>query len=182
MLDRPALQDFAFGSAAPALQAQRLLALSLRLVPAQHLLGGRFVALMSGVPDDPAAQRLTRAARGLGMQVTQVAPPFAGQRIDALARILDQLYDAVDCVGMPAADVQQLARVCRVPVFDSLAGADRPLAALAMRCADGASSDSPQDQEQRHCRLVQVALLECLHGAQPHLAPPVRQSWLGAAG
>jgi len=98
-----------------------------------------------------------------------VAPPFEGQRIDALARILDQLYDAVDCTGMTHTEVQQLARACRVPVFDGLAGADNPLAVLASPAPD-ASPESIEVQELRHRRLVQAALLECLCGAETFAA------------
>lgn len=166
MPDRHASQDVALGSAPGDLQARRLLSLGARLVPAHHVLSGRFVALMCRVPADAAAQRLTRAAVDLGVQVTQVAPPFEGQRIDALARILDQLYDAVDCVGMSAAEVQQLARLCRVPVFDSLAGADRPLAVLAEALPADASVGLPEDPELRHYRLVQAALVECFSGEE----------------
>ncbi|MBV8379692.1 MAG: hypothetical protein JO369_02860 [Paucibacter sp.] len=166
MSDRLAPPVLVPDSAHSAEQARRLLTLGEQIVPGHQVLAGRFVALMCSVPADPAAQRLARAAADLGMQVTQVAPPFEGQRIDALARILDQLYDAVDCVGMVRAEVQQLARACRVPVFDSLAGSDRPLAALATDLRDPALDGAPDAHELRHRRLVQAVLVECISGAE----------------
>ncbi|MBV8604120.1 MAG: hypothetical protein JO224_05485 [Pelomonas sp.] len=112
---------------------------------ALHALAGRHVALLCADAADPAVRRLVEAVEGLGGQVAQLPPPRPGQRVDTLARVLGQLYDAVDCVGLPAATVAALARASNVPVLDALADAERPLARLLDALAGG-GADGAQDR------------------------------------
>ena len=51
--------------------------------------------------------------------------------IRQVGRILTRLYDAIECQGMDAAQVDKLASAAGVPVFDHLASAEHPIARLA---------------------------------------------------
>ncbi len=101
------------------------------------LLLGRHVALMS--PDDSEAAQLFRlASTELGALVALVPPLAANSSatdLQTTGRVLSQLYDTVECQGMPTALVRGIAQGATVPVFDGLATAQHPAAALAGQVA-----------------------------------------------
>ncbi len=89
------------------------------------LLQGRHVALMA-CADDAAARLFRQAGQEMGAQVALV-PPLAADAsaadLQAMGRLLGRLYAAVECQGMPASLVRDIAQATTVPVFDSLATA-----------------------------------------------------------
>lgn len=105
------------------------------------LLLGRHVAVMA--PDDSEAARLFRhAGTEMGAQVALVpalAANSSATDLQTTGRMLSQLYDAVECQGMPATLVRGIAQGATVPVFDGLATAQHPVAALAERVAEDAA-------------------------------------------
>ncbi|MFG6441177.1 ornithine carbamoyltransferase [Roseateles sp. LKC17W] len=125
----------------------------------EQVLQGRRLGLMSVTPDGEDAQLFLRAARGLGAYVALIAPPEPGdgaQQLDDIGRLLGRLYEAVECQGLGAAVVDQLAAAGNLPVFDGLAGASHGLAKLAGDWVD------PAPLAQRRCWLVQAMLLATL--------------------
>ncbi len=143
--------------------AQSLLqrAADLQRLPARfgQVLQGRRLGLMSVAPDGEDAQLFVRAARGLGAYVALIPPPEPGegaQQLDDIGRLLGRLYEAVECQGLGAAVVEQLAVAGNLPVFDGLAGSSHWLAALAEDWGD------PAPLAQRRCWLVQAMLLATL--------------------
>lgn len=149
------------GSHVHPAEAAALLRLARALLAAQpgesQLLAGKQLALLSTECDDAPAQAFIDAATALGARVSFVQPglddgsPTA--QIDALARMLGELYDAVECQHLPAALVQRIASGAGIPVFTGLATAGHPTAALA----DTLDGDVlPQDK--RRC-VLQAALL-----------------------
>ncbi|MDR7272666.1 ornithine carbamoyltransferase [Pelomonas saccharophila] len=97
-------------------------------------LRGRILALLSDDHDSPAAQAFLRAATGLGAQVARVRATEPGPRqLRDRARLLGQLYDAIECQGLDEADLRQLGRDAGVPVFNGIASPDHPLQTLAAR-------------------------------------------------
>jgi ornithine carbamoyltransferase len=96
-------------------------------------LRGRHVAVLAPQGHD-AALRLQRTVQELGGSVTLLDASDwssnAGARAAEAARMLGRLYDAVDCYEQPAALLEQIQTHCDVPVFDGLARAEHPLAAL----------------------------------------------------
>lgn len=88
------------------------------------LLRGKNLALISSDLDGAAAAAFHRAATELGAQVARIdasAPEEAQPR--NIAALLGQLYDAVECQGLPDARARQLAREAGVPVFNGIAEA-----------------------------------------------------------
>ncbi len=125
----------------------------------EQVLQGRRLGLMSANPEGEDARLFERAARGLGAYVALIAPPEPGeslQKLDDIGRLLGRLYEAVECQGLGAAVVEQLAAAGNLPVFDGLAGASHWLAELAGDWAD------PAPLAQRRCWLVQAMLLATL--------------------
>ena len=119
------------------------------------LLRGKNIALMCEA-DDGAAALFRRSMTELGAQVAHVRPSLSELSTPAevghAARMLGQLYDAVECQGMPPALVQQVADAAGVPVFDGIGSPDHPVALLADQLGgDG----SPED----HRRFVVQAVL-----------------------
>ena len=119
------------------------------------LLRGKNIALM-GEADDGAAAFIRRAMTELGAQVAHIRPSLSELSTPAevghTARMLGQLYDAVECQGMAPALVQQVRDAAGVPVFDGIGSPDHPVAKLADQLGgDG----SPED----HRRFVVQAVL-----------------------
>jgi ornithine carbamoyltransferase len=97
-----------------------------------QLLRGKRLALLSDDLDGPAATAFVRAATELGGQVARVRASGLGDRhARNLAALLGQLYDAIECQGLPEAELRELGRHAGVPVFDGIAGAAHPLRELA---------------------------------------------------
>ncbi|WP_457349539.1 ornithine carbamoyltransferase [Roseateles sp. P5_D6] len=98
-------------------------------------LTGRRLALMSPHPADDEGSEFAQAATSLGAHVSFVQPGLdehsSPWRVDATARMLSRLYDAVECQHLPAALTGRLARSADIPVFAGLATAGHPTAVLA---------------------------------------------------
>lgn len=98
-------------------------------------------------------------------------PPEAVQTSDGpeardTARLLGQLYDALDCEGLPTGLVQCLRRDSGVPVYEGLGRQDHPLARL-LPCldvdADSAQTPGvPTGDEDAHHYLLQAMLVRTL--------------------
>jgi len=102
-------------------------------------LRGKNLALLSNDPDSPDASAFLRAATELGAQVARVRAGSLGEPGQRdprdTAGLLGQLYDAIECQGLSAAELRQLDRDCDVPVFDGIASSGHPLQAIALLMA-----------------------------------------------
>ncbi len=143
---------------------------SLRLaVGATAPLRGKNIALMdgggggSGAGANDAGHLLIDAATRLGARVARIEPAPAWLRGEAqpgadTARLLQHLYDAVDCEALPAGFAAQLQSLLEVPVYDSLAREDHPIFALLAELAPPGRAPDAADR----CALVQAALVSTL--------------------
>jgi len=106
-------------------------------------LRGKNLALLSPTPGPEAAlfvaavEQLGAMASRVGDDLLAVNDPHELQR---LAQLLDRLYDAVECQGVPPRVVQRLSDLATVPVFDAIAGDAHPTAQLADELDDGRAS------------------------------------------
>jgi ornithine carbamoyltransferase len=100
----------------------------------------------------PAAEVMSRAVAALGGHVALLNhgnwPSYGGHDAPAAARMLGQLYDAVDCCNLPLVAADQVERHAGVPVFDGLARIDHPLGLLVELATMRELSDRPLDQLQ----------------------------------
>jgi ornithine carbamoyltransferase len=100
-----------------------------------QLLRGKKLALLSDDHAAPAAAAFLRAATELGAHVAHVRasnPGEAGRRDPRdMAALLGQLYDAIECQGLPEAELRQLGRDAGVPVFDGIGHPAHPLHLVA---------------------------------------------------
>jgi ornithine carbamoyltransferase len=114
-------------------------------------LQGRQVAMFCATAC-PAAQVMSRAVAALGGHVALLSqgswPSCGGHDLPDAARMLGQLYDAVDCCSLTPTAADQLERHAGVPVFDGLARADHPLGLLVELATMREVSDRPLDQLQ----------------------------------
>jgi ornithine carbamoyltransferase len=119
---------------------------------ARAALTGREVGLLCDDPSQPEALVAYRAAIELGAHVSLVRPRFEelgeSEPMREAVRMLGRLYDAVVCVAIPAAAIEQLRSLAGVPVIVE------PAAGLAMV---GAAA-YPEAEEGR-CLSWQAALL-----------------------
>ena len=125
-----------------------------------QLLRGKRLALLSDSHDSPAATAFRQAATELGAHVARVrngAPQEAGRR--DRAALLGQLYDAIECQGLPASELAQLRRDAGVPVFDGIGSPTHPLHASAALLAP--VQDAALQARQRH-HLLQALLCRVL--------------------
>lgn len=119
------------------------------------LLRGKRLAVISDNPDGPAAVAFLQAATELGGQVACVRAAGWGDRgAHSLAPLLGRLYDAIECQGLPPAELRELGRHAGVPVFDGIADAAHPLRQLA-DTMDGETASN-------HRHLLQALLAEAL--------------------
>lgn len=98
-------------------------------------LRGKKLALLSSAPGDDDDREFVQAATALGADVSFVQPELDeisdADKIDATARLLSRLYDAVECQHLPESLVHQIASSIDIPVFAGLALAGHPTASLA---------------------------------------------------
>lgn len=98
-------------------------------------LRGKNLALLSDDHASADAVAFLRAATELGAHVAHVRatePGGAGRRDPRdMAGLLGQLYDAIECQGLPDAELRQLDRDAGVPVFNGMASPTHPLHAVA---------------------------------------------------
>jgi len=108
-------------------------------------LRGKNLALWAPSPG-PAAALFIAAVEQLGASTSQISEAFAlrdEHELQRVARMLDRLYDAVECQGVPAASVRRLGDLATVPVFDGIACETHRTAALADQLADcGSAADA----------------------------------------
>ena len=139
------LSDPGGSEAARALvdRARRLQA-SLEARPSTPL-RGRHVAIATERHDKPSARLFERAASSLGARVSHIgadALALDPQRQETAARILGNLYDAIDFIPLPQDRAESLQQAAGVPVFADLGGEHSPLQALLTGQADPARRDA----------------------------------------
>lgn len=124
-------------------------------------LRGKNIALMCG-SDSGEARLFTEAAARLGARVARIEPAPGWVRGESqpgadTARLLEHLYDAVDCEALPPGFARHLQEQVGMPVYDGLARSDHPIFGLLDELAPGgpgAASD--------RCLLLQAALVSTL--------------------
>lgn len=109
-------------------------------------LRGKNIALL--VRDaGPLADLFVTAVEQLGAKASKVDAEMLAvndeHELQRLALVLDRLYDAVECQGVPSASVRQLSSLVTMPVFDGLAGNGHPTSPLADQLTDvGSRADA----------------------------------------
>lgn len=161
-LKHRSLTDFA---AMSAQDASGLVALARELLSTSHagmagrVLRGKNLAVLCDTVDADGAELFQRAASDLGAQVAHLRPSLSRfstpQEVQHTARVLGRLYDAMDCVGMPAELVHQIGVAAGVPVFESISSSRHPTASLA----DQLNGEAIED---KRCALMQAVLLGAL--------------------
>ncbi len=123
----------------------------------QALLRGKNLALLCERGDDADAEFFRRAATELGANVAHIRPKLSAlstpEEVQHTARVLGRLYDAIECQGIAAALVRSLGADAGVPVYDGLASARHPSAALA----ESLGSDAAPSHNRRF--VLQAVLL-----------------------
>ena len=103
----------------------------------QALLRGKVFALLCESDDAGNAELFRSASTDLGAHVAQVRAGLSldssADEIHHTARLLGQLYDAVQCEGMPSALVKRIGAEAGIPVYDSLSSASHPMSGFAER-------------------------------------------------
>jgi ornithine carbamoyltransferase len=98
-------------------------------------LDGKNIGLLCEAPRDAEARLFEHAAGELGARVARISPGLSAssprEEIRRTARLLGQLYDAIECQGSAPELVAQLRAEAGVPVFDGVAEARHPTAAWA---------------------------------------------------
>jgi len=112
-------------------------------------LAGKNIALMCSAPAGELAAAFRDAATRLGARVACIEPAQPGTD---MARLIEHLYDAVDCEALPPGFALELQERLAVPVFDGLAREDHPMFALL----------SPTDAALDRRALRQAALVSTL--------------------
>ena len=142
-------------------QALQRAALAGRTPP---LLRGKNLGLLcasdDGADDNSEAALFRRAATELGAHVAHIRARLSdlstAQEVQHTAQLLGRLYDAVECQGLSAALMRQLAQAVDMLVFEAIASATHPTARLADQL-DAASSASD-----RRRFVLQAVLLSSL--------------------
>jgi ornithine carbamoyltransferase len=121
------------------------------------LLRGKKLGLLHVTEGSVDAQNFCSAADELGAHVALIrsafTPDSAASEVQDTARLLGRLYDAVECQGLPASLVDQLATAAGIPVYDGLASPSHASADLARQLA----GDEPLADRRRY--IVQAVLL-----------------------
>lgn len=125
-------------------------------------LRGKNIALMCG-SDSGEAQLFAEAAARLGARVARIEPAPAWLRGESqpgadTARLLEHLYDAVDCEALPPGFARHLQEQVGVPVYDGLARADHPIFGLLGELVPPGQAGAASDR----CLLLQAALVSTL--------------------
>lgn len=126
---------------------------------ARPLLRGKNLGLVCEDVDGPEAILFHQAAAELGANIARIKPSLtelgSSPQMRHTSRMLGRLYDAVVCEGVAPGIVQQLRRDAGVPVLDSVASPDHPIAELAIQLP----GESPED---KHRLMLQALLLSTL--------------------
>jgi ornithine carbamoyltransferase len=100
-------------------------------------LRGRHIGLLCDQPAGDAIELLRLSVAELGGRLAHVRSQLPAsnttEELGKLAQVLGRLYDAIECQGLDAWQVQHLARNAGVPVFDGIATASHPTARLVAR-------------------------------------------------
>ena len=122
-------------------------------------LRGKNLALLCDTVDADGAALFQRAASQLGAQVAHLRPSLSRfstlHEVQHTARVLGRLYDAMDCVGMPADLVLEIGAAAGVPVFEAMSSSLHPMVRLAEQL-DGLDIDD------KRCAVMQAVLLGAL--------------------
>ena len=141
--------------------ARRLRAQALAGHPGMPL-AGRHVAIIAKA-DSPAVQIVEEAASRLGAHVSYVdrlALDTVRTRA-ALAKLLADLYDAVDCDDAPEDSALALEQLCDLPTFLGLGDERHPIRQLLPALND--ESGMPAASEHADVvSLIQAVLVECM--------------------
>jgi ornithine carbamoyltransferase len=90
--------------------------------------------------DGDSQELFRRAATELGAHVAVIRPALSSlgspAEIQHTARILGRFYNAVECQGVPPEIVRQIGQAAGIPVYDGIACANHPTAALAPLLGD----------------------------------------------
>lgn len=112
-----------------------------------QLLRGKRLALLSDDHASPAAAAFQQAVAELGGHVARVRATNPGEAHPRdprdMAALLGQLYDAIECQGLPEAELRQLSRDAGVPVFNGLGGPAPALDAVAEQMTREQPAASP---------------------------------------
>jgi len=122
-------------------------------------LRGRHVAIAAERHDSPSARMFEQAATSLGARVSHIgagALAVDGRRQSAAARILGNLYDAIDFIPLPPERAESLQAAAGVPVFADLGGERSPLRALLTATEDAGERDA------QLLALVQAVLMQAM--------------------
>lgn len=123
-------------------------------------LRGRYVGLLCDRDAGEDIELLRLAVAELGGRVAHVQSSLGDsttvEDLQKLAHFLGRFYDAIECQGLSAEQVHELARDAGVPVFDGIATSSHPTARLA-RCLDCEATDA----EKRRL-VLKAALLHAL--------------------
>ena len=129
----------------------------------QRPLRGKNLGLMCE-SDDADAALFRRAASELGAHVAHIRPSLSDLstpgEVQHTARMLGRLYDAVECLGMAPALVQQMGAGAGVPVYDGIASPQHPTARLA------ALLDPATPEADNRRFVLQAVLLNTLDAAR----------------
>ncbi|MBV8033465.1 ornithine carbamoyltransferase [Roseateles sp.] len=144
--------------AAALLRQARVLARADAASP--QLMAGKQLALLSPDCGDAGALEFIQAAQALGAHVSFVRAGLdeasSARQVDATARVLGRLYDAVECQHLPAELVRRIARGAGIPVFAGLATPGHPTATLV----EALEVDATRQVKRRS--ILQAALLVSL--------------------
>lgn len=126
-------------------------------------LRGKNMALLCAEPEGACARRFDAVASALGLRVARITPSPAWLRDDMplgaeTARLLENLYNGVDCEELPAGFARRLQAQLGVPVYDGLARDDHPLFDLLPQLVERGHTADDDDRR----ALVQAALLSTL--------------------
>ena len=121
-------------------------------------LRGKNLALLAQV-HGPSAELFIVAAEQLGAKASKIGADMLTfddeHQLQRVARVLERLYDAVECQGVPIERVRQLSELAMMPVFDGVACENHPTARLAEQL-----DDCTRDDARRW--ILQAALLETM--------------------
>jgi ornithine carbamoyltransferase len=122
------------------------------------LLCGKNLGLLCDTEAADDAMLFRRAAEDLGARVAHIHPSLStlsSARLDATARTLGRLYDAVECQGFASGLVRQIGDAAGIPVYDGIGSPRHPIAGLAELLDTGTRAE-------RRCRILQAALMSTL--------------------
>ena len=131
-------------------------------------LAGKNIGLLCGVGAGAGdIELVTSAVAALGARVAHIGSELpstsTSQLLQASARLLGRLYDAVICIGIEPTLVRRIGESAGIPVFDDFCTPEHPTAALA----DAWGSSSPdtvaaESATERPSLLIQAVLLDAL--------------------